>query len=119
VFHAILIVSNVLRSIYPFFLTMTLLNIFFELALIPRPIDVSVLSVAISHIVFELPPVNVALRVPKCALTFSFIITPLAFIMCPVSPILYAITMTDNIWNLFGLLLITPRLVTALAYSIL
>jgi hypothetical protein len=97
VFHAIAVAANILGAINPLFFTVALLDIVSELSFILAAVDVSVLSVSVSHIVFELSSVDVTLSVPEGALTFSLVIRPVSFIMSTVDPVLYSIPMSKEL----------------------
>jgi hypothetical protein len=100
-FHSSFIVTNVFSSIYPFFLTMSLLDIILEFTNIFAAIYMGIFTITVRHIIFEFPVVNVSFGMPENSLSFCFVILPLTFIMSSICPILYTITMPDYSWDFF------------------
>jgi hypothetical protein len=100
-FHSSFIVTYVFGSIYPFFFTMSLLDIILEFTNIFAAVYMGIFTITVCHIILEFPMVNVSFGMPENSLTFCFVILPLTFIMSSISPILYTITMPDYSWHFF------------------
>jgi hypothetical protein len=91
--HTILVSTNVFGSIYPFFFAVTLLDIIHEVSFVLASVDMSILSIPVGHIILEFSFIYITFRMPKCALSVSFVEEPFALIMCTISPILHSIAM--------------------------
>lgn len=93
VFAAILIASFVDCPVGPLFSALSVLLVFGPVALIFGSINVQIFSMAVKHVVFPEPAIDVAISADKPTLPIGLIVLPLAFVNAAVAPDLVSVTM--------------------------
>lgn len=97
---SLVICSRVLAAIGPSFSAISVLKIVPPLAVVHRPVHVSVHAESVGFVIGPVPFVDVAVHVDKASLAMRFVLLPVADVLGSIAPLLRAVAIAETTFPL-------------------